>query len=68
MADLRADYVVVGAGSAGGGVADRLSKQCHFSEVFDRGRDAHCWAPPAQIRTSSIRASGSYLGCLTAKR
>jgi predicted dinucleotide-binding enzyme len=34
----------------------------------DRGRDAHCWAPPAQIRTSSIRASGSYLGCLTAKR
>jgi putative ABC transport system substrate-binding protein len=34
----------------------------------DRGRDAHCWAPPAQIRTGPIRASGSYLGCLTAKR
>jgi len=34
----------------------------------DRGRDAHCWTPPAQIRTSPIRASGSYLGCLTAKR
>lgn len=33
-----------------------------------RGRDAHCWAPPAQIRTGPIRASGSYLGCLTAKR
>ena len=34
----------------------------------DRGRDAHCWTPPAQIRTGPIRASGSYLGCLTAKR
>jgi hypothetical protein len=33
----------------------------------DRGRDAHCWAPTAQIRTGPIRASGSYLGCLTAK-
>src|SRR6516164_5973804 len=33
----------------------------------DRGRDAHCWTPPARIRTSPIRASGSYLGCLTAK-
>jgi hypothetical protein len=27
-----------------------------------RGRDVHCWTPPAQIRTSPIRASGSYLG------
>jgi phage baseplate assembly protein gpV len=36
--------------------------------VQDRGRDAHCWTPPARIRTSPIRASGSYLGCLTAKR
>jgi len=34
----------------------------------DRGRDAHCWAPPAQIRTCPIRAYGSYLGCVTAKR
>ena len=33
----------------------------------DRGRDAHCWAPPARIRTSPIRASGSNLGSLTAK-
>src|SRR5208282_3116055 len=33
-----------------------------------RGRDAHCWAPPAQIRTGPIQASGSYLGCLTSKR
>lgn len=35
---------------------------------IDRGRDAHYWAPPAQIRTCPIRAYGSYLGCLTAKR
>jgi Family of unknown function (DUF5677) len=34
----------------------------------DRGRDAHCWTPPAQIRTSPIKASGSYLEYLTAKR
>src|SRR6516165_11116638 len=33
-----------------------------------RGWDVHCWTPPAQIRTSPIRASGSYLGCVTAKR
>ena len=38
---------------------------CHET---DRGRERHCWCPPAQIRTSPIRASGSYLGCLTAKR
>ena len=36
--------------------------------AHDRGRDAHCWAPPAQTRTCPIRAYGSYLGCLTAKR
>jgi hypothetical protein len=33
-----------------------------------RGRDGHRWPPPAQIRTSGIPASGSYLECLTAKR
>jgi hypothetical protein len=36
--------------------------------TLDRGRDVHHWAPPARIRTGPIRASGSYLGCLTAKR
>ena len=36
--------------------------------VRNRGRDAHYWAPPAQIRTCGIPAYGSYLGCLTAKR
>ena len=33
-----------------------------------RGRNAGYPAPPAPIRTSPIRASGSYLGCLAAKR
>ena len=33
-----------------------------------RGRHGHCWPPPAQIRTCPIKASGSYLGCLTSKR
>src|SRR5665811_455949 len=33
-----------------------------------RGRDASYLAPPAQIRTSPIRAYGSHLGCVTARR
>jgi hypothetical protein len=33
-----------------------------------RGRDGCCQPPPAQIRTSPIRAYGSYLEYLTAKR
>ena len=36
--------------------------------VLDRGRDASYLAPPAQSRTGPIRAYGSHLGCLTAKR
>ena len=34
----------------------------------DRGRDGHCWPPPAQIRTGPIQASGSYLGWLAKNR
>jgi hypothetical protein len=34
----------------------------------DRGRDGDCSPPPAQIRTGPIKAYGSYLECLTAKR
>jgi hypothetical protein len=34
----------------------------------NRGRDARCRTPPAQIPASPIRALGSYLGCVTAKR
>jgi len=36
--------------------------------TFSRGRDEHCWSPPAQIRTSGITAYGSYLGCIASKR
>ena len=32
------------------------------SSKAERGRDAHYWAPPAQIRTCPIKASGSHLG------
>jgi hypothetical protein len=39
-----------------------------LSGFVDRGRDAGCPAPPAQIRTCPIQASGSYLGCLAANR
>src|SRR5262249_3075711 len=35
--------------------------------VRSRGRDASYLAPPAQIRTCSFPAYGSYLGCVTAK-
>ena len=44
------------------------SHQTHGILRAVRGRDAHCWAPPAQIRASGIPAHGSYLGCLTANR
>ena len=33
-----------------------------------RGRDASYLAPPAQIRASPIRAHGSHLGYVTARR
>jgi hypothetical protein len=34
----------------------------------DRGRDAYCYAPPAQNRTCGFPAYGFHLGYLTAKR
>jgi hypothetical protein len=40
----------------------------HGTRLNDCGRDDHYWAPPAQNRTCGIPASGSHLGCLTAKR
>ena len=49
-------------------LGEELSVERLSREETDRGREHHCWCPPAQIRTSPIRASGSYLGCLTAKR
>ena len=33
-----------------------------------RGRDTHCWMPPAQIPAGVFHAPGSHLGYLTAKR
>jgi hypothetical protein len=56
------------------GTEDRIVNFASQSEHLDgvlgqfRGRDGHCWPPPAQIRTCPIKASGSYLGCLTSKR
>jgi hypothetical protein len=35
---------------------------------FGRGRDRPFGRPPAQIRTCSITAYGSYFGCLAWKR
>jgi hypothetical protein len=32
------------------------------AKINCRGRDAHCCAPPAQIRTCPIKAYGSHLG------
>jgi hypothetical protein len=52
-------------------LAEQQEKLRHTMAELDelyRGRECHCWHPPAQIRTCPIRASGSYLGCLTAKR
>ena len=51
---------------------DNLRLQSNLDKAYlvieDRGRDARYRAPPAQIRTSPIRAYGSYRRCLTAKR
>src|SRR3954463_16268850 len=47
--------------------ADNNSSERELRPTY-RGRDAHYWAPPAQIRTSGLPAYGSYFGCLTAKR
>src|SRR5947208_8877032 len=48
-------------------VEGQSQKNSASAHVF-RGRDARYLAPPAQIRTGPIRAYGSHLGCLTAKR
>jgi hypothetical protein len=49
---------------------NRLSSTNHLCDPQQRsrGRDAGCPAPPAQIRTCSFPACGSYLGCLASKR
>jgi len=49
------------------GALSTVAARCAARRI-DRGRDARYRAPPAQSRTCPIRAFGSYLGCLTAKR
>ena len=44
------------------------NSEVELADADFRGRDASYLAPPAQIRTGPIRAYGSHLGCLTAKR
>ena len=53
--------------SARGGVAYPRSGRKNACSA-DRGRDVDCSPPPAQTRTGPIKASGSYLEYLTAKR
>ena len=49
---------------------DRSGSKTVFAALkYDfRGRDASYLAPPAQIRASPIRAHGSHLGYVTARR
>src|SRR3977135_1983075 len=57
-----------GLGYEAAGIVDAVDKDVSgFAVGDDCGRDAHYWAPPAQNRTCGIPASGSHLGCLTAK-
>src|SRR6202011_5781735 len=51
-------------------VLSRISKPTVFEPISRvvPGRDVRFRAPPGQFRASPIRALGSYLGCLTAKR
>src|SRR6266702_3595026 len=54
------------AGIAAGMAAMLLTRPPDL--ILVRGRDDRRRTPPAQIRTCGFPASGSYLGCLTAKR
>jgi hypothetical protein len=49
-------------------IASVRMRRFNLCADYCRGRDASYLAPPAQIRTGPIRAYGSHLGCLTAKR
>jgi len=59
--------LLVGSLLLDAGVVQWQAVPCNPSER-NRGRDAGYPAPPAQIRTGPIKASGSHLGCVTAKR
>ncbi len=43
----------------------RWQGSAHDQVVDEGGRDAHYWAPPAQIRACPIKALGSHQGLLT---
>ena len=45
-----------------------MDPEIHAQRKGFPGRDAPFGAPPGQIPAGPIRALGSYLGCLTAKR
>jgi hypothetical protein len=47
---------------------ERLGGTSDPQALMNCGRDASFLAPPAQIRTGSFPAYGSYLGCLASKR
>jgi len=51
-----------------GNVSDGSKTEVSAPKSNFRGRDASYLAPPAQIRASPIRAHGSHLGCVTARR
>jgi hypothetical protein len=44
-----------------------LSSPLSLSPERGRGRDGHCWPPPAQTRTCGITAYGSYRGYMASK-
>ena len=51
--------------------ADQRASRLEFTFTLKhgyRGRDGHCWPPPAQIRACPIQALGSYLECMTRNR
>src|SRR5271156_6220482 len=47
-------------------LANQRRMACLSPKMRFRGRDAHYWAPPAQIHTCGFPACGSYLRWLTA--
>src|SRR6202035_2528128 len=50
------------------GISGSNCRHDRTGRTFVPGRDVRFRAPPGQFRASPIRALGSYLGCLTAKR
>jgi hypothetical protein len=69
IAVFRGDFTIDSAAAVG--ADDRIGTGDVFDAVANLavpGRDVRFRAPPGQFRASPIRALGSHLGCLTAKR